>query len=350
MLSSYRGNSDAPAGATSGKAILVSVDGLTAPAPVLIVTADSPYSIPADLSSGQLYMLDTAGGALTLTLPAAPSDGQQIIFKRITTDGNTVTIARNGKLIEGAASNYTNSSTALAGFTLEYSSSNGSWWLVSDALFPASSVAVGNITGLGTGVATWLATPSSANLASCVTGETGTGSLVFATQPVFANTIGVGGATASNSGSGITFPATQAASTNANTLDDYEKGTWTPGIAFGGASVGATYTNQVGAYTKIGNLVTCQFYLLLSSKGSSVGGVSITGLPFAANSTTAQNNVQHVFVNNVNAAITAFPTGVTIPGASTVDIYNMVTGTLVAYTNGTMNNGSDVCSNFHYFV
>lgn len=47
----------------------------------------------------------------------------------------------------------------------------------------SSSVAVGSITGLGTGVATWLATPSSANLASAVTGETGTGALVFGTQP-----------------------------------------------------------------------------------------------------------------------------------------------------------------------
>jgi hypothetical protein len=47
----------------------------------------------------------------------------------------------------------------------------------------AGSVAVGNITGLGTGVATWLATPSSSNLASAVTDETGSGSLVFATSP-----------------------------------------------------------------------------------------------------------------------------------------------------------------------
>ena len=43
--------------------------------------------------------------------------------------------------------------------------------------------AVGSITGLGTGVATWLATPSSANLAAAVTDETGSGALVFATSP-----------------------------------------------------------------------------------------------------------------------------------------------------------------------
>jgi len=42
------------------------------------------------------------------------------------------------------------------------------------------------------------------------------------------NCLGVGNATPSTSGAGITFPATQSASTDANTLDDYEEGTWTP--------------------------------------------------------------------------------------------------------------------------
>lgn len=48
-----------------------------------------------------------------------------------------------------------------------------------------ASVAVGDITGLGTGVATWLATPSSANLRGAVTDETGAGLLVFADAPTF---------------------------------------------------------------------------------------------------------------------------------------------------------------------
>ena len=49
--------------------------------------------------------------------------------------------------------------------------------------------AVGSITGLGTGVATWLATPSSANLAAAITDETGSGSLVFATSPTLVTPI-----------------------------------------------------------------------------------------------------------------------------------------------------------------
>lgn len=46
-----------------------------------------------------------------------------------------------------------------------------------------TALPVGSVAGLGTGVATFLATPSSANLAAAVTGETGTGALVFATSP-----------------------------------------------------------------------------------------------------------------------------------------------------------------------
>ena len=49
--------------------------------------------------------------------------------------------------------------------------------------------AIGSITGLGTGVATWLATPSSANLLAAVSDETGSGSLVFATSPTLVTPI-----------------------------------------------------------------------------------------------------------------------------------------------------------------
>jgi hypothetical protein len=57
-----------------------------------------------------------------------------------------------------------------------------------DALFdagPVLKVAKGGtgISSFGTGVATWLGTPSSSNLAAAVTGETGSGALVFATSP-----------------------------------------------------------------------------------------------------------------------------------------------------------------------
>lgn len=61
--------------------------------------------------------------------------------------------------------------------------------------------AVGSITGLGTGVATFLATPSSANLASAVTDETGSGALVFATSPTLTTAV-LGSSTATTQAPG----------------------------------------------------------------------------------------------------------------------------------------------------
>ena len=96
-------------------------------------------------------------------------------------------------------------------------------------------------------------------------------------------TIGVGAATPSTSGAGITFPATQAASSNANTLDDYEEGTWTPSL--GGT---ATYTVQQGQYTKIGRMVNirCNIEVLLLGTGSTT---TISGLPFTSFATSNSN-------------------------------------------------------------
>jgi hypothetical protein len=57
--------------------------------------------------------------------------------------------------------------------------------------------------------------------------------------------------------SGVTFPATQVASSDANTLDDYEEGTFTPTVtSVGGTGIVYTPVGDTGTYTKIGRLVT----------------------------------------------------------------------------------------------
>lgn len=62
-------------------------------------------------------------------------------------------------------------------------------------------------------------------------------------------------------------------------------GTFTPTLAFGGASSGITYTTRVGKYIKVGTLVFVTIRITLSSKGSSTGAATITGLPFASSAT-----------------------------------------------------------------
>jgi hypothetical protein len=67
------------------------------------------------------------------------------------------------------------------------------------------------ISGLGTGVATFLATPSSANLRSAVTDETGTGALVFANTPTLVTPV-LGVATATSVATGPVFGTIQSLS------------------------------------------------------------------------------------------------------------------------------------------
>ena len=76
---------------------------------------------------------------------------------------------------------------------------------------------------------------------------------------------------------GITFPATQSASSNANTLDDYEEGTWSP-VVTGWTSI--SYANASGDYIKIGNQVTAWFLIKFTGT-SAASAVTITGLPFS---------------------------------------------------------------------
>ena len=100
-------------------------------------------------------------------------------------------------------------------------------------------------------------------------------------------TLALQGATV-KTGTGITFPATQSASTDANTLDDYEEGTWTPTYTGSTGSIGSTAyagSGQNGSYTKIGNCVTVWCRLILTSKGSWTGEVRIAGLPFTVGAT-----------------------------------------------------------------
>jgi hypothetical protein len=124
----------------------------------------------------------------------------------------------------------------------------------------------------------------------------------------FASTIGVGGATPAASGAGITFPASASASTNANTLDDYEEGTWTPVLTFGGNAVGLTYGQQVGFYTKIGNSITVQYNIFLTNKGSSSGNNQISGLPFTTFNDTQRRISAYQFNDRItpNQVLTEF--------------------------------------------
>ena len=77
---------------------------------------------------------------------------------------------------------------------------------------------------------------------------------------------------------GITFPATQSASSDANTLDDYEEGTWTPVVSSSSGTL-TSYTSS-GGYTKIGRSVTVSFIAEIVTTGTASGTMRIDSFPF----------------------------------------------------------------------
>lgn len=115
------------------------------------------------------------------------------------------------------------------------------------------------------------------------------GATSMPTNVQFGGTVGVTGAlntssTFTTSGaltasSGIAFPATQAFSADANTLDDYEEGTFTPTITTTSGTV-TSYT-AAGAYTKIGRVVEVTIKVVITNVGSAAGSyMNVFGLPF----------------------------------------------------------------------
>lgn len=119
---------------------------------------------------------NTTGSAATLTTARNIAITGDLAWNVNFNGGGNVTAAGTLTTVNGNVGTF-GSATQSVQFTVNAKG------LITAAANVTVTPAVGSITGLGTGVATFLATPSSANLAAAVTDETGTGLLVFATNP-----------------------------------------------------------------------------------------------------------------------------------------------------------------------
>ena len=165
-------------------------------------------------------------------------------------------------------------------------------------------------------------------------------------------TIGVGNATPSTSGAGITFPTTQSASSDAKTLDDYEEGSHTTT-----ANANTTLDNSYRAfkYTKVGNVVNVVGLLqIIGSTGSTT--LTFT-LPFTA--AADQTNGQNRSVGGCMPALATTGTGGIVPFVqNNTAIMNLIKITLGVATNSTyalatnadVINGSSINFNITYLT
>ena len=154
----------------------------------------------------------------------------------------------------------------------------------------------------------------------------------------------------STTANGICFNSDSAA---ANALDDYEEGDWTPTIAFSGGTTGITYhATTNGRYTKIGRAVNIRAYIMLTSKGSDTGNLTMHGLPFnSAN------------VSGGYTVIASWHTSMEIPGQGNILTYVDNNGTTIRchyfntsngdannVTNSYVNNNTEIMIQGTYYV
>jgi len=243
----------------------------TATSAIPLSQLDSNFATAITLGSTALTLGTTTTTVAGLTLTGAILNGT--VGATTPTTGAFTTVGASGLI----TSTVGNSGTILRGSTATNSyiypvyvtnTSGG----VQLALEGATS---GNVLVGGTAYATVLTTTTNTPVEIGIN-TTRVGSF-SSTGLSMVQSIGVGNTTPSSSGAGISFPATQSASSDANTLDDYEEGTWTPIVGVG--FTGVTYSSQHGWYTKVGRSVVISGRVNFSGTAN-FNNISITNMPF----------------------------------------------------------------------
>lgn len=146
----------------------------------------------------------------------------------------------------------------------------------------------------------------------------------------------------------IAFPASQSASTDPNTMDDYEEGTWTPLIKFGGNNVSALYSAATGEYTKVGQMAYVSGRCVFSSKGTSTGDATLEGFPFTAKNVVIAPaaglfHYNTTFANVMEAYV--------VKNSTKANIHEVTeAGTLTSLTEGDFADNSVIHTTLSYIV
>ena len=152
------------------------------------------------------------------------------------------------------------------------------------------------------------------------------------------------------SGKGIDFSATANSSgtMTSELFDDYEEGTWTPVLRFGGTSTGITYTTQTGAYTKYGRDVRCNCNITLTSKGTDTGTLTIAGAPFTSGATGETRG--YCSVNTAAATIEGDISSLIDTSGAAFSVQQQQTGILAVLTDADIIDTSIIQINITYTV
>jgi hypothetical protein len=262
----------------------------------------------------------------------------------------------SGTTFTGIGLNVTDTASAAGSLLIDLQVGGVSRFSVTKAgVISAGTLALGSLTGLGTGVATFLATPSSANLAAAVTDETGTGALVFANTPTLTTpnigaatgtslnlsgrsfihtlTIGLGGATAVAENTALGFEALNSASLTGTrntgvgyrTLQNNTTGSNNSAVGFA-----ALASNTTG----ISNTALAQSALQSNTTGSFNSALGLQAL--FSNTTGSQNSAVGVSaLNNNTTGSNNNAVGTFALSANTTGVNNSAVGTFALSANTT---------------
>lgn len=201
-------------GSISGNAATVTTNAnLTGP----ITSVGNATSVASQTGTGSKFVMDTSPTLVTPVLGVATAtsiNGTTVPSSKtlvVTTDKISALSSTTSSELAGVISDETGSGALVFGtsptFVTPALGTPASGTLTNATGLPIST----GVSGLGTGVATFLGTPSSANLATAVTDETGSGALVFANTPTLVTPVlGVATATSIN---GTSIPSSKTLET-----------------------------------------------------------------------------------------------------------------------------------------
>ena len=203
----------------------------------------------------------------------------------------------------------------------------------------------------GTGVLTVTAPNTSTDRTITLPDATGTLATTDINSFTGDTTITSGDIVFATAGKGICLGVTS--NTDANTLDDYEEGTWTPHVYVDSSHSGIVYAGNQGTYTKIGNTVSCHAAIQLSNKGSSSGNVTIRNFPYAIEDWSSYTSTDGGSVTIGYVAGTSGLSDLKLAGNQANYIQGFVrtnsTGDVTGtFTNSHITNGFSLRISFHY--
>ena len=252
--------------------------------PILIYSSSTTSNVPSagnltnstlgselaiNITDGKLFYKDNANNVQVIGWKTVPT----------TAGGTGLTSYSQGDLLyynTGTTLTVLSKNTTATRYLSNTGSNNNPAWAQVDlsngvtGTLPAGNGGTG-ITSLGTGIATFLGTPSSANLAAAVTDETGSGSLVFATSPTFTTpTLGAASATS------VAFGAGAGGTPSMTATGDLNTGFWFPTADTIAASTGGTERWRIGSDGSITMPTQPAFRAELSASQANVTGDGTT--------------------------------------------------------------------------